>query len=236
MPSPPASAKTVVGDPRNETVRMGPVVSKSQQKAVLEALARLKSEAKAITGEGAPALVDADAKAGCFIAPTLLRCDTPAEARVIHEVEAFGPVSTVMPYDGADQAFALARKGGGSLAASVFTSDAAFAAEAVAGIGCRPRPRAGGGRERAASPRPAMVSSCPCASTAAPAAPAAVRSWAACARSTSTTSGSPYRAASTGSRPSPTAPSKREPAISKRYRKYKENLIDLYRAGAKSFA
>ena len=127
-------AKTVVGNPRNETVRMGPVVSKSQQKAVLEALARLQTEAKPVTG-GDVQPVDADAKVGCFIAPTLLRCDKPADARIVHEVEAFGPVSTLMPYDSADQAFALARKGGGSLAASVFTADQAFAADAVMGIG-----------------------------------------------------------------------------------------------------
>ncbi len=127
-------AKTVVGNPRNETVRMGPVVSKSQQKAVLEALARLQTEAKPVTG-GDVQPVDADAKVSCFIAPTLLRCDKPADARIVHEVEAFGPVSTLMPYDSADQAFALARKGGGSLAASVFTADQAFAADAVMGIG-----------------------------------------------------------------------------------------------------
>lgn len=127
-------AKTVVGNPRNETVRMGPVVSKSQQKAVLDALARLKTEARQITG-GDVAPVDADAKAGCFVAPTLLRCDSPADARVVHEVEAFGPVSTLMPYASAEEAFALARKGGGSLAASVFTADQGFAADAVTGIG-----------------------------------------------------------------------------------------------------
>lgn len=128
-------AKTVVGNPRDESVQMGPVVSKSQQKAVLAALARLKTEARAVTGQEASQLVDADPKVGCFIAPTLMRCDTPAEARVVHEVEAFGPVSTLMPYGTPDEAFALSRKGGGSLAASVFTGDAGFAAAAVAGIG-----------------------------------------------------------------------------------------------------
>ncbi|MFT5539175.1 MAG: 3,4-dehydroadipyl-CoA semialdehyde dehydrogenase [Alphaproteobacteria bacterium] len=128
-------AKTVIGNPRNESVHMGPVVSKSQQRAVLEALAMLKSEAKVVTGGDEAQLVDADAKTGCFIAPTLLRCDNPGDARIVHEVEAFGPVSTLMPYDSPDQAFALSRRGGGSLAASVFTADAGFAADAVAGIG-----------------------------------------------------------------------------------------------------
>lgn len=130
-----ALAKTVIGNPRNEGVHMGPVVSKSQQKAVLEALTQLKSEAKVVTGGDDIQLVDADAKTGCFVAPTLLRCDNPGDARIVHEVEAFGPVSTLMPYDTPDQAFALSRRGGGSLAASVFTGDAGFAADAVAGIG-----------------------------------------------------------------------------------------------------
>jgi 3,4-dehydroadipyl-CoA semialdehyde dehydrogenase len=127
-------AKVVLGNPRNETVTMGPVVSKSQQKAVLDAVAKLKSEAKAVAG-GAPKPVDADPEKSCFVAPTLLRCDTPAQGKAVHEVEAFGPVCTVMPYDGAEQAFALADRGGGSLVASVFTGDKAFAAEAVMGIG-----------------------------------------------------------------------------------------------------
>jgi 3,4-dehydroadipyl-CoA semialdehyde dehydrogenase len=128
-------AKTVVGNPRNETVHMGPVVSRVQQKAVLAALAKLKSEARVVTGDGTGELVDADARTGCFIAPTLLRCDSPAEARTVHEVEAFGPVATLMPYGTPEDAFALSRKGGGSLVASVFTADLAFASRAVAGIG-----------------------------------------------------------------------------------------------------
>jgi 3,4-dehydroadipyl-CoA semialdehyde dehydrogenase len=127
--------KTIVGNPRNETVLMGPVVSRSQQRAVIAALAKLKSEAKVVTGDGTRALVDADAKTGCFVAPTLLRCDSPKEARTVHEVEAFGPVATLMPYDTAEDAFALSRKGEGSLVGSVFTADSAFAAAAVAGIG-----------------------------------------------------------------------------------------------------
>ncbi|MQA66332.1 MAG: 3,4-dehydroadipyl-CoA semialdehyde dehydrogenase [Alphaproteobacteria bacterium] len=128
-------AKTVVGNPRNEAVHMGPVVSRAQQKAVLDALAKLKSEAKVVAGDDTRELVDADARTGCFIAPTLLRCDSPAEARTVHEVEAFGPVATLMPYGTPEDAFALSRKGGGSLVASVFTADSAFASGAVAGIG-----------------------------------------------------------------------------------------------------
>lgn len=127
-------AKTAVGNPRNEEVRMGPVVSKAQQRAVDAAVAQLAKEAKTVTG-GAPKPVDADAATGAFVAPTLLRCDDPKGSRAVHAVEAFGPVSTVMPYGSADEAFALAGLGGGSLAASVFTGDDTFAVQAATGLG-----------------------------------------------------------------------------------------------------
>ena len=127
-------AKTTVGNPRNEAVRMGPVVSKSQQAAVEDAIAVLAKEATMVTGEGLDP-VDADVEAGAFVAPTLLRCDDPKNGNAVHEVEAFGPVSTLMPYASADEAFALTARGGGSLAASVFTGDEAFARQAALGIG-----------------------------------------------------------------------------------------------------
>jgi 3,4-dehydroadipyl-CoA semialdehyde dehydrogenase len=130
-----ALAKVIVGNPRNETVTMGPVVSKSQQKAVQEAVAKLKTEAKVVAGNGPLKLVDAEADGSCFIAPTLLRCDTPTTAKVVHDVEPFGPVSTLMPYDNAAQAATLADRGEGSLVASVFTADKDFARDTVLGIG-----------------------------------------------------------------------------------------------------
>jgi 3,4-dehydroadipyl-CoA semialdehyde dehydrogenase len=129
-----AIAKTVVGNPRNETVRMGPIVDKVQQRNVLDGLAALKREAKAITGDTLT-LVDADPAQSAFVAPTLLRCDKPAEAKAVHEIEVFGPATTLMPYDSPEQAFALAARGGGSLVASVFTADDAFARDAVLGLG-----------------------------------------------------------------------------------------------------
>jgi 3,4-dehydroadipyl-CoA semialdehyde dehydrogenase len=128
-------AKTITGNPRNETVTMGPIVDKAQQKAVLDGLVALKREARAVTGEGAFQPVDADPAKSAFVPPTLLRCDRPADARAVHEVEVFGPVSTLMPYDSPEEAFALAARGGGSLVASVFTADDAFAQAAVLGLG-----------------------------------------------------------------------------------------------------
>ncbi len=128
-------SKVVTGNPRNQDVTMGPVINKSQQAAVLDALTELKGDARVITGDGDVDPVDADADIGCFVAPTLLRCDDPKGAKAVHSVEAFGPVCTLLPYDDADDAFALAAMGGGSLAASVFTGDSGFARDAVLAIG-----------------------------------------------------------------------------------------------------
>ncbi|MEE8516432.1 MAG: 3,4-dehydroadipyl-CoA semialdehyde dehydrogenase [Alphaproteobacteria bacterium] len=128
-------ANTVMGNPRDESVTMGPIVNKTQQAAVIAAIDALKAETTAVTGEAAKDLIDADAEVASFVAPTLLRCDAPADGRAVHEVEAFGPVSTLMPYDGPAQAYDLAGRGGGSLAASVFTADKDFAAEAALALG-----------------------------------------------------------------------------------------------------
>jgi oxepin-CoA hydrolase / 3-oxo-5,6-dehydrosuberyl-CoA semialdehyde dehydrogenase len=126
--------KTVVGDPRLDQVRMGPVVSLSQRKEVREQLARLEQEAERITGQGKPDLAGADADRGAFVVPTLLYCRQPATAHHIHSVEAFGPVSTVIPYDNVDEAIGLARRGGGSLVSSVFTADDRIAARLILGL------------------------------------------------------------------------------------------------------
>ena len=124
-----ALAEVVVGDPRLDEVRMGPVASLSQRREVREQLAKLEQDAEVIAGsEGAFAPLGADAERGAFIAPTLLYCRDPARARGVHSVEAFGPVCTLLPYRDTDEAIALARRGGGSLAGSVFTADDALAA------------------------------------------------------------------------------------------------------------
>ena len=71
---------------------------------------------------------------GAFLNPVLLYCDKPLAAQAVHDVEAFGPVSTVMPYDRDDEAVDLARRGKGSLVASVFTNDPRIAEEVVLGM------------------------------------------------------------------------------------------------------
>jgi oxepin-CoA hydrolase/3-oxo-5,6-dehydrosuberyl-CoA semialdehyde dehydrogenase len=126
-------AKIVVGNPRAEGVRMGALAGQQQRDDVRANIARLKGEARVVSGEAGIDLLDADEAKGAFMAPTLLRCDTPISATLIHEVEAFGPVSTLMPYDGIDEAVEIARAGKGSLVCSLFSHDLATVAELVLG-------------------------------------------------------------------------------------------------------
>jgi len=120
-----AVARFKVGDPANEDVRVGPLVNRRQQQDALDGIEKLKTEARLVTGGGLPAgLAPALAGNGAFVAPTLLVCDEPHSAQAIHEVEVFGPCSTVMPYDGLEDALDIAARGGGSLALSLFSGDA----------------------------------------------------------------------------------------------------------------
>lgn len=128
-------SRVVTGDPQNEEVSMGPLVNKAQQRAALEGLAALKAEAQVVVGDNDFTPVDADADTGCFVPPTLLRCDAPNEAKAVHDIEVFGPVSTLMPYGDKTEGFHLAARGLGSLAGSVFTGDDDFAAEAALALG-----------------------------------------------------------------------------------------------------
>src|SRR5579859_957473 len=123
-----ALGKVVVGDPRIEQVRMGPVASLSQRREVCEQLGKLRQEAEVVCGAGTLEPLGADAERGAFIAPTLLHCRDAAGARAIHSVEAFGPVCTLVAYRNIEEAIALARRSGGSLAGSVFSADEHLAA------------------------------------------------------------------------------------------------------------
>jgi oxepin-CoA hydrolase/3-oxo-5,6-dehydrosuberyl-CoA semialdehyde dehydrogenase len=130
-----ATAEVVVGDPRLPNVRMGPVASLGQRREVLEQLARLTREAQVICGgAGQVQPVGADAERGAFVAPTLLYCRDAGNARAIHSVEAFGPVCTLLAYDGVEEAIALARASGGSLVGSIFSADDAIAARLALGL------------------------------------------------------------------------------------------------------
>ena len=128
-------AKTVVGDPRREDVRMGPLITRAQQAAALRGIATLAKEARVICGgASAPSLDGIDPAKSAFVGPTLLKADDAA-ADGLHEIEVFGPVATVIAYKDEAEAFALAARGGGSLVASVYSDDRAFLARAVAELG-----------------------------------------------------------------------------------------------------
>jgi len=128
-------AQLVIGDPRQEGVNMGPLASLAQRREVRAQLARLTAESATIFG-GELALEPAgvDAERGAFLAPSLLHCRDASAASAVHTVEAFGPVCTVLPYAHIDEAITLARRGGGSLVASVFSADDATAARLVTGL------------------------------------------------------------------------------------------------------
>jgi oxepin-CoA hydrolase/3-oxo-5,6-dehydrosuberyl-CoA semialdehyde dehydrogenase len=130
-----ALQKITLGDPRAEGVHMGPLVSLAQRSDVLHRVADLRREAELVAGNLEHfALKDADRERGAFVPPLLLLCRDPHAARAVHDVEAFGPVATVLPYHGTDDAIALARRGQGSLAASVFSADDALAGRLVLGL------------------------------------------------------------------------------------------------------
>ena len=120
--------KTTVGNPRNESVRMGALVSTEQKAAVLSGLEQLKSEATVLFDGQSQALLDADTSSAC-VAPVLLGHEQPEQAHILHSVEVFGPVATLMPYDSVEQALAMIRRGEGSLVCSVYSEDPAFTAQ-----------------------------------------------------------------------------------------------------------
>lgn len=125
--------KVVVGDPRLENVRMGPLAALSQRREVLGRIAELRREAELVSGDHVE-LAGAEPDKGAFVAPSLLYCREPKKAKAVHHVEAFGPVCTVIPYDSTAEAISFARMGEGSLVASVFTADDALATELVLGL------------------------------------------------------------------------------------------------------
>jgi oxepin-CoA hydrolase/3-oxo-5,6-dehydrosuberyl-CoA semialdehyde dehydrogenase len=122
-------ASITVGNPGDEATRMGPLASLGQRDEVRKAVEALRSSCDVVLDEGE---VAGDAERGAFMSPVLLRAR--AGALEPHDVEPFGPVSTVMAYDSLDEAVALAARGKGSLAGSVVTHDPAVARTLVLGL------------------------------------------------------------------------------------------------------
>ena len=128
-----ALQKVVIGDPRLDEVRMGPLASVAQREDVMARVAELKQEADVVAG-GPLQLQGADGARGAFLAPMLLLCRDSSSARAVHRVEAFGPVASILSYESNQDAITLARRGEGSLAASVFSADEALTRQLVLGL------------------------------------------------------------------------------------------------------
>lgn len=127
-------AKTVIGDPAQEGVRMGALASRIQVDRVRESVEHLSKSQEIVFGDlDNFDVVGADKSKGAFFSPILFRNDDPFNKLDVHNVEAFGPVSTIMPYKNMDEAIELSRMGKGSLVSSIVTPDNREAREYVVG-------------------------------------------------------------------------------------------------------
>lgn len=125
-------AKAVLGNPSADGVRMGPLIGRDQAKDVQAKVDVLATECEILMGGGDDfAIEGADNTSGAFYPATLLCCDDPLNKLLVHEVEAFGPVSTLMPYNDLDDAIAIARLGKGSLVGSLYTYNNEEAREVI---------------------------------------------------------------------------------------------------------
>jgi len=126
--------RTVIGDPALKETRMGALVSKDQVEEVKERVADLSKTADIVYGNlDSVEVVGADAEKGAFLSPILMLEKEPFKNMAVHEVEAFGPVSTIMPYKTTEEAVELSHLGKGSLCASIVTADDKIAAEFTVG-------------------------------------------------------------------------------------------------------
>ena len=129
-----ALSQTTIGNPLNEKVRMGSLAGESQRKEVKEQVQKLLASSQIVYGSlDSVEVIDADAKKGAFLSPILLMNQKPHDAKEVHEVEAFGPVSTIMPYKTLDEAIELGKLGKGSLCTTVVTADYKIAKQYVIG-------------------------------------------------------------------------------------------------------
>lgn len=127
-------SKTVIGDPQQDGVRMGALAGKEQVKEVTEKVALLAKTQELIYGTlDAPSVVGADPIKGAFMSPILFLNKNPFQNTDCHNIEAFGPVSTILPYKNLDEAIELAKMGKGSLVCSIVTANDEIAREFVMG-------------------------------------------------------------------------------------------------------
>lgn len=129
--------KTVIGDPQVEGVRMGPLAGKAQVHDVQQKLDELLKSCEVAYGSNTDyEVVGADKEKGAFMPSMLLVCNDPLKKNEPHEVEAFGPITTILPYKNTEEVIELAKKGQGSLVGSIVTYDNQFAADVVLGSAC----------------------------------------------------------------------------------------------------
>jgi oxepin-CoA hydrolase / 3-oxo-5,6-dehydrosuberyl-CoA semialdehyde dehydrogenase len=129
-----ALSQTTIGNPENEKVRMGSLAGQTQREEVRGQVKRLLATSQLIYGSlDSVQVVDADAKKGAFISPLLLLNERPFTSEEPHTIEAFGPVSTLMPYKGIEEGIELSKRGKGSLCSSVVTADPDIARRYVLG-------------------------------------------------------------------------------------------------------
>jgi len=126
--------KTIIGNPLNEKVRMGSLAGNEQRREVKEQVQKLLASSEILYGSlDSVAVIDADANKGAFMSPMLLMNSKPFSSEEPHNIEAFGPVSTIMPYKNMDEAIELSKKGKGSLCSSIVTNSSSNAKEYVLG-------------------------------------------------------------------------------------------------------
>lgn len=129
-------SQTTIGNPLNEKVRMGSLAGESQRAEVKAQVQKLLASSQLIYGSlDSVQVIDADAQKGAFMSPLLLLNENPFHSKEVHEIEAFGPVSTLMPYDHIEDAIQLAKMGKGSLVSSIVTADKKIAKSYVLGAG-----------------------------------------------------------------------------------------------------
>jgi oxepin-CoA hydrolase/3-oxo-5,6-dehydrosuberyl-CoA semialdehyde dehydrogenase len=125
---------STLGDPAVDGVRWGPLASRGQVDEVKKSLAGLKASSEVVYGKSRAILGDGGrCRQGAFFPPVLLHCANPMERSEPHDIEAFGPVNTVMGYGSVEEAIELAKRGRGSLVGSVFTADDDVARQMVLG-------------------------------------------------------------------------------------------------------
>ncbi len=127
-------ATTTIGDPSVKEVRMGPLAGIGQRNEVREKVQQLALSQQIVIGNlDHFEVVGADKEKGAFLPPVIFYNDDPFVKTDCHNIEAFGPVSTIIPYNSIEDAIELSRLGKGSLVSSIITQDDNIAKEIVLG-------------------------------------------------------------------------------------------------------